>query len=367
MVSRSPRARCAAVGHAAAGRRDVGGEHRFFQCRRRVARQPVGAHAGEQFVEHHAERVDVGGHAHRPRAHLLGRGVVGGYCAAHQPGDLGLRRAIVAEQLGHAEVEQPHLAGRGDEDVARLEVAVHDEPAVRVRHRLGHLQDEAQPRVDRQAALAAMHVDRHAVDELHRQPGPALGGDAGVVQPRDARVLERGEDVALARHALREAGGPAGVRELERLLAVQAAVGALGQPHRGHAAVAELAQQPVGADAVAGRIGFDARFIEAVDRQRLAQEVVAGIGAGALEQLAQQRQQIAVGFLQALQPGLALRRRQRERGFEQRIQAPQLAGILRRLHRLSGRASAPAAAGRAPSRAAPCGRRRRAQRRSRRR
>ena len=43
---------------------------------------------------------------------------------------------------------------------------------------------------DRQRSLMAVHVNGLAVDVLHREVGPALSVDAGVVQARDVRMLE---------------------------------------------------------------------------------------------------------------------------------------------------------------------------------
>ena len=47
---------------------------------------------------------------------------------------------------------------------------------------------------------------------LEREVGLAIGRDAGVVQARDVRVIEGGEDLALARDARRQSprNGPCG-------------------------------------------------------------------------------------------------------------------------------------------------------------
>ena len=76
----------------------------------------------------------------------------------------------------------------------------------------------------------------------------SVGGHPGVVQPRDVRVLERGENLAFPR----QPGGPrrpapGAVRQLQRDLAALQQVGTLSQPHAGHAAFADLAQQAIGA------------------------------------------------------------------------------------------------------------------------
>ena len=76
------------------------------------------------------------------------------------------------------------------------------EPAVREGHRLRHLQQQRSRDLDVQCPLAAIDIDRLALDVLEREERPPLRIGAGVVQPRDVRVLERGQDVALTRHAL---------------------------------------------------------------------------------------------------------------------------------------------------------------------
>ena len=120
---------------------------------------------------------------------------------------------------------------------------------VRVRDRLRHLQEHAKTRAHVEALVVAVLVDRTAFDVLERQIRPAAGRHARVVQPRDVRVVERGEDVALPRHALGERRArPGAARQLQRHGAPDHPVRALGQPHRAHAAFAQLAQQTIRTD-----------------------------------------------------------------------------------------------------------------------
>ncbi len=51
---------------------------------------------------------------------------------------------LAFDQLRNAEVEQLRLPVRRDEDVARLDVAMNDEPRVRVGHRAHDRQEEVQ-------------------------------------------------------------------------------------------------------------------------------------------------------------------------------------------------------------------------------
>jgi hypothetical protein len=137
-------------------------------------------------------------------------------------------------------------------------------------------------------------------------------------------VLEEGADVAFAGHAFGQPSSPGQAGELEGNLALQAAVGALGQPDRSHAAVADLAQEPVGADQVVGMgDGFVSLFGElgAVGEEPgRARAVAPG------QHLAQLRPQVRVLGRQGLQPGLELGHRQVERLVEQTAQGREVGG-----------------------------------------
>ena len=84
-----------------------------------------------------------------------------------------------------------------------------------------------------------------ALDVLERQPGRPSAVSAGVVQARDVRMLQRGEDLALARQALRRARRAATQRAAASAPPdACSAVRALGQPHGAHAAIGQLARKP---------------------------------------------------------------------------------------------------------------------------
>ena len=88
----------------------------------------------------------------------------------------------------------------GHQHVGRLQVAVDDELAMRIGHRPHHLDEERQDLL--QLTALAPGIDRHAVDILERQIRTAAFGEARVVQHRNGRMLQPGEDGALARDAL---------------------------------------------------------------------------------------------------------------------------------------------------------------------
>lgn len=71
------------------------------------------------------------------------------------------------QHLGDAEVEKLRSAIDGNQDVARLEVAMHQEAPMRVRHRGTNLLEELEALADGQQLLVAEMVDRHPHDPLH--------------------------------------------------------------------------------------------------------------------------------------------------------------------------------------------------------
>ncbi|MFN8587523.1 MAG: hypothetical protein U0704_06935 [Candidatus Eisenbacteria bacterium] len=105
---------------------------------------------------------------------------------------------VVADQLGDAEIEQLRAAFAVHEDVARLEIAVHDQVAVRELDGLAHAEEALHARTHVERMLVAPAVDGQAVHELHDEVGLAVGRRAAVEQSRDVRVREGREQLALA-------------------------------------------------------------------------------------------------------------------------------------------------------------------------
>ena len=96
---------------------------------------------------------------------------------------------VAFEQLGDAEIEQLHLSVRAHQHVRRLEIAVHDQVRVRVRHGGEHVEEQADARID-----AERRSDR-STDRCARPPtysstryGWPVRRDAGVDQVRDVRM-----------------------------------------------------------------------------------------------------------------------------------------------------------------------------------
>lgn len=196
--------------------------------------------AGQQFLGQATEAVDIGGAAQRRAGLLLGAGV-----ARRQA--RGGAVAIDLLQPRDAEVQQHRMALGGDQHVGGLEVAVHDQVAVREVQRRADLAQQLQPL--RQRRAGGPGVQRASVDEGHDEVGPARGRGAAVQQPRDVRVLQRRQDLALAGQQL---GRRLAAQQLDGGALLVEAVGALGREHAAHAALAQLAGQPPGPQAVAG-------------------------------------------------------------------------------------------------------------------
>ena len=157
--------------------------------------------AGQRAEQHAAERVDVGPRVDLDAARLLGRHVVG---RAHR--EAGARQVLLGgrDGLGQPEVGQERVLGAvlaRDEDVAGLDVAVHEAVPVRLVERAGDLRDDA----DRPLGLERRSASRiapqvGALDVAHRHvEQPVLL--AGVEDLDGVRVVDRGRQPALALEA----------------------------------------------------------------------------------------------------------------------------------------------------------------------
>ena len=155
----------------------------------------------------------------------------------------------VAARLLHrerdAEVRQHRLA-LVQQDVLRLDVAVHHALPVRVVERARHLPRDGERLVQPELLLAIQLVpQRLAADVRQDVPEEALGLPR-VDQREDVRMIEPRRDLDLGEEALRaQHGAQLGPQHLERHLAVVLDVAR--EVDRGHAARAELALDGVAA------------------------------------------------------------------------------------------------------------------------
>jgi hypothetical protein len=186
---------------------DVGGEQvlRRTPHERRLTR--------EELVREHAERIDVGAVVHGGiGARLLGRHVRGGTQShPHRRHRASVAIARRAERLGHTEVGD-HRAPARQQDVVRLDVAVHDAALVRVGERARHLAQEAHGLAEREFPLAHQScAERLAAHEGHREIRQSFRVTGGE-ERHDVRMLEpcRQRDLAFEAfhaHLPRHLGG----------------------------------------------------------------------------------------------------------------------------------------------------------------
>ena len=140
---------------------------------------------GQALVRHDAEGVEVAARAGRSATGLLGRQVqrrADQLAGAGEGGRAGRR--------GDPEVGDLHDAVRPYEQVARLDVAVHDAAVVGGLQGGGGLRQHVEGAVDAEDAVPAQQRrQRLAVDELHDEPRP-VGQLAVVVDRRDPGVRQ---------------------------------------------------------------------------------------------------------------------------------------------------------------------------------
>ena len=207
------------------------GEHR--RCEVALERLLV----GEQLVQHGADGKDIAAVIHRLAGDLLRRHVV------ERANQHALLRAVGAAQLRDAEVEHLEHARRGDHQIGRLYVAVHEVRLVGVGQTRAQIFDELHAPGQRQRHLAA--------DELGH-------GVAGHVFHRDVRTsLVRA--VLVDRHdvRMRQLGDVA--RFFFKAPTQVVVVEAVAQQLDGHEPIESLVAREKHFSHAAGRNGLDHR------------------------------------------------------------------------------------------------------------
>src|SRR5262245_195845 len=133
--------------------------------------------------------------------------------------------------------------------------------AMRVRHRRANIEKERENLSGGKPRFAAILRDAPSRHVLHDDVGQTFGGGAAVKQPGDIRMIQAGENLPFAPETLQDkVGVHAGRYQLDRGFYLVLVIVALGQVHRAHAAAADLANQPVGADpfrSAPGALGVD--------------------------------------------------------------------------------------------------------------
>ena len=222
--------------------RGLGGD--LVQQRVGVVVQPERRHALHGGVERGAEREHVGrggrGAALRDLRGEERRG------ARDQSGAGELH---VVDRTGHSEVGELDPAVGADEDVARLDVAVHHARGMRRGQPVGHVATD-RGNLHRQERPLRPHDGGQGVRRqvLHHQPRPVLVDD-DVEHADDVRMLQTGADAALPLEPLaglldlRRVGARDGQQFLHRHRPVEQLVGAA--PHDTHGADADLLLEAV--------------------------------------------------------------------------------------------------------------------------
>ena len=236
-------------------RRGVVGEHSVGDLVRRVA--GVGLAAGQQFVEHDAQGMNVGARVNRAALQLFGRQVVGR--AGDQPVQQRQRRTV--GDARDAEVQHLGPVAPAQEDVGRLDVAMHDATRMCVGQRVGNT-----PHQERGLAGAGLPscgqglAQVATVQPLHGDVD-AVGGKPGVVDRDDVRVAQAGRSARLVEEQAvqQDALGDIDV-EMQRLHRHRARQQRVpGFVHLPQASVAERAFERVAADVRQRGAVFDRR------------------------------------------------------------------------------------------------------------
>ena len=156
----------------------------------------LGALAGEHFVKHDAEAVDVraviGGAILLLRRGVVGRALRHGSIRPWRP----VRLFGIADDLRDAEVRDLHRARFVDEQVLRLDVAMDDAVIVGALQRLADGRHDAERLLRREAFGLQELAQIHAIDELHEQKVEAARLPE-VMHADDVRVIQRGERMGL--------------------------------------------------------------------------------------------------------------------------------------------------------------------------
>ena len=156
-------------------------------------------------------------------------------------------RGFRHRELGEAEVEHLRLAPPRDENIRRLDVAMHDAAGVRSLERVGDFQAEIEHALERQRARRDLVLQRLAVEQLHHDEVLAVVL-ADVVDRADVRMVQRRGDARLAPEAFERLGvrGQIARQELQRDLTAEPDV--FRAVDDAHAAAADAFENPVMTD-----------------------------------------------------------------------------------------------------------------------
>jgi hypothetical protein len=167
-------------------RAGVEARHLLHQLRLRVG--PKRLAADQQLVKDHAQTEDVAAAIDAmPFATGLLRTHVGGRPGVARP----LAHVLFAQ--GQPEIRHEGLAAPVEQDVARLDVPMHQTLLVGVVQRLGHRRHQLDRFVDRQPGLLEPRGEVGAVDVLRDDVAGAACGAADIEDRNNLRVIEVGD------------------------------------------------------------------------------------------------------------------------------------------------------------------------------
>ena len=157
---------------------------------------------------------------------------------------------MIVSEACDSEVENLRLAGSIDQDIGRLEIAMNQSAPVRVLHGVADPRDQFEPLARVERVRCGIVPERFTQDELHREmrlrTEAGIGG-AGLVDLRDARMLQPAERLRLALEAAQELRvGQAWLDDFQRDDPARVILFRLVD--RAHASFADQAQHPVTPD-----------------------------------------------------------------------------------------------------------------------
>jgi hypothetical protein len=160
---------------------------------------------------------------------------------------------VGVQDFADAEVEKFDRAVGPDQNISRFEIAMDDELAMSMGHRRADIQEKFKNLAGNQVLLAAVFRDGLPGHELHDDVRQPFGRGAAVEQAGDVRMIELGENLPLAPKTPQDkVRVQPGRDQLDSGGDFVLVVVALGKIDRAHAAVADLANEPVRAGALRG-------------------------------------------------------------------------------------------------------------------
>ena len=204
------------------------------------------------FVQHHAEREQVGAGIQVLCPYLLGRHVgdrsqrTAWTCQAgdRRYGRRGVVSVATRTDFGQAEVENLGVAAAGAEQIRRLDVAVNDPGVMRRLERVGDLDRHCQQQVDIERVPGHAVLQGRPFEAFHHQERAAVLF-ADVVDGADVGVIQGGSGLRLVAESGQGIGSVSeiGRQELQRDKAPQPRI--LGLVYDAHSAAAQLLGDPI--------------------------------------------------------------------------------------------------------------------------